>query len=47
MITDAAGVQKLGVTSDGGAVIAWRGNGPRTSNSMELIEEALETIDIK
>lgn len=47
VITDAAGVQKLGVTSDGGAVIAWRGNGPRTSNSMELIEEALETIDIK
>lgn len=45
-ISDAGGKEKLGVTSDGHAVIATRGNGTGTSDNMELIEQALQTIDI-
>lgn len=45
-ITDAGGMEKLGVTSDGNAVIAVRGNGTVAYNSMELIAQTLKTIDI-
>lgn len=46
-ITDATGTQKLGVTSDGNAIIATRGNGTITRNLMQQIVGVLDTIEIK
>lgn len=45
-IRDANGTEKLGMTSDGDAVVAIRGQGNVAYNLIELIAEVLDTIEI-
>lgn len=45
-IDGAGGKEKLGTTSDGFAVVATRGNSANTSDNMDRIVQALDTIDI-